>query len=77
MISVERGSGDIDLTALPGLKLVLKNPLGHVRSYEKTGISVHDTEHEKKYSFVHGQLARCASARSERQPAVDNLYRQK
>ena len=57
MISVERGSGDIDLTALPGLKLVLKNALGHVRYYEKSGISVHDTEHEKKCSFVHGQLS--------------------
>lgn len=56
MISVERASGDIDLTARPGLKLVLKNALGRVRYYEKSGISVHDTEHEKKYSFVHGQF---------------------
>ena len=70
MISVERGSGDIDLTALPGLKLVLKNALGHVRYYEKSGISVHDSEHEKKCSFVHGQvhgqldtLCRCAQRR--------------
>lgn len=54
-----RCGGNIDLNALsrlPGPRHVLKNALGRVRYYEKTGIRAHDTEHAKKYSFVHGQL---------------------